>query len=130
MGAALIRQNADRLAIAPITSIQGKAPDALASLPWPERVFIGGSSGQLVPILDFLVSQDSANQKVLSRIVLAIATIENLSEITAWLKQPKIASHWQSQLTQVNISRSLPVGPLTRFLPLNPITLVTLSIIR
>lgn len=126
MGAGLIRQNADRLAIAPITSVQGKAPTALADLPWPHRVFMGGSSGQLVPILDFLTI-DNAEQP--GRIVLAIATLEHLSEMTAWATQPHVSTRWHYQLTQINISRSLPVGPLTRFLPLNPITLVTLSAI-
>ncbi len=130
MGAALIRHNVDLLAIAPVTPIQGKAPNALVGLPWPNRVFIGGSSGQLVPILNFLVSHPSSVGEGLDRIVLAIATLENLSEVIAWVKQPAIAAHWHHQLTQINISRSLPVGPLTRFLPLNPITLVTLSALR
>ncbi len=124
MGVGLIRQNADRLAIAPVTPVQGKAPTALADLPWPHRVFIGGSSGQLVPILDFLTT---SNTEQPGRIVLAIATLEHLSAMTAWATQPKILNRWHYQLTQINISRSLPVGPLTRFLPLNPITLVTLS---
>ncbi len=124
MGAALIRQNAERLAIAPIQTIQTQAPEALADLPSADRVFIGGSSGQLTAILDFL------HRLVVrpKRIVLAIATVEHLSQVITWAKQSTIANHWHYQLTQINISRSVPVGPLTRLLPLNPITLVTLSL--
>jgi len=121
MGAALVEHNAERLAIAPIHSIQGRALQAIASLPKPDRVFIGGSSGQLIDIMTKL------HELKVSRIVVALATLEHLSELTLWLTQPHIVNHWQSQLTQVNISRSLPVGPLTRFSPLNPVTLVTLS---
>lgn len=123
MGVALIRHNAQRLAIAPIQVIQGQAPAAFTNLPNPDRVFIGGSSGQLIPILDFLAGLARSP----SRIVLAIATLEHIAQITTWIAQPTVAATWHYQLTQVNISRSLPVGPLTRFLPLNPITLVTIT---
>jgi precorrin-6B C5,15-methyltransferase / cobalt-precorrin-6B C5,C15-methyltransferase len=123
MGVALIRHNAQRLAIAPIQVIQGQAPAAFANLPSPDRVFIGGSSGQLIAILDFLTGLARSP----SRIVLAIATLEHIAQITTWIAQPTVAAAWHYQLTQVNISRSLPVGPLTRFLPLNPITLVTIT---
>ncbi len=123
MGVALIRHNAEKLAIAPIQPIQGQAPATLANLPAPDRVFIGGSSGQLISILGFLAESTAPP----NRIVLALATLEHISELTTWISQPAIAANWNSQLTQINISRSSPVGPLTRFVPLNPITLVTLS---
>ena len=151
IGAALIRHNAQRLAIAPITVVHGKAPLAFAELPPPDRVFIGGSSGQLTAILDRLeasmgdhaysllqpeittttdISTDTFFEQRLPfrprRIVLALATLEHLSEATTWLKQPHITKRWQHQLTQINVARSLPVGPLTRFHPLNPVTLITL----
>ncbi|MGB7087294.1 MAG: precorrin-6y C5,15-methyltransferase (decarboxylating) subunit CbiE [Phormidesmis sp.] len=140
IGAALIRHNAQKLAIAPIEVIHGQAPAALAHLPAPDRVFIGGSSGQLRSILDFLSSQMTAQAaadtlssitqasitQASHRIVLALATIEHLSEVTAWACQPSIATRWRYQLTQINISRSLPVGPLTRLSPLNPVSLFTL----
>lgn len=139
MGVALIRHNAEKLAIAPIQPIQGQAPAALANLPKPHRVFIGGSSGQLVPILDFLADKmtpQTAHQTTHKkanaiaspgRIVLALATLEHLSELTAWIGQPAVTANWNAQLTQIHISRSSPVGPLTRFTPLNPVTLVALS---
>ncbi|MGB3294224.1 MAG: precorrin-6y C5,15-methyltransferase (decarboxylating) subunit CbiE [Phormidesmis sp.] len=127
IGAALIRHNAQRLAIAPIHTIQGQAPAALTDLPNPDCVFIGGSSSQLVAILDFLNGKMATASTVSGRIVLALATLEHLSQVTTWLAQRAIANTWHSQLTQINISRSLPVGTLTRFSPLNPVTLVTLS---
>lgn len=144
IGTALIHQNAQRLAHSPIQVIQGQAPAALIDLPKPDRVFIGGSSGQLVAILDFLHNRMTASsenallnprfmpvsaniRQASRRIVLALATLEHLSQVTQWIAQPAIAAQWHAQFTQINIARSLPVGPLTRFLPLTPITLVTLS---
>lgn len=133
IGAALIGHNARQLAIAPIQIIQGQAPAALTNLPQPQRVFIGGSSGQLVAILnvlsDRMTTTPKANVASVSsvRIVLALATLEHLNQVISWATQPAVKGIWQYQLTQINISRSLPVGPLTRFSPLNPITLVTLS---
>ena len=136
MGVELIRRNAQRYAIAPIHPIQGQAPHALEGLPKPSRIFIGGSGCQLTPILDFLheallnksvshspISDSSADD---ARIVLALATIESLSEVVSWVKRPNVAEHWQYEMTQISIARSQPTGPLTRFSPLPPITLVTL----
>ena len=149
MGAALVEQNAKRLAIAPIKIIQGKAPGVLSQLPTPDRVFIGGSSGQLSSILDHL--HQRLHSRIVRphnsiRVVIALATVENVAEAISWINQdtaaimPKnvsagsiehppqsISQTWQYQLTQINISRSIPVGSLTRFSPLNPITLMTLS---
>ena len=159
IGAELIRQNTDQLAIAPVEVIQAKAPGGLSQLPTPNRVFIGGSSGQLTSILDYLsqrlqsaraLNPDPADKLQSSaRIVLALATVENISEAICWvnnhnaasnstsqaavqrpqkqLSQPSISWTWQYQLMQANIARSLPVGSLTRFSPLNPVTIVTLS---
>lgn len=121
-GASLIEENAQRLAIAPIHIVQGKAPDALQQLHLPHRVFIGGSSGALVPILNFLSQQTKAQ-----RIVSALATLESLSEITNWTKKEDISNIWNTQIIQVSVARSLPVGTLTRFQPSTPITIVSLT---
>lgn len=140
-GATAIEKNVKRLAKAPIKVVQGRAPDILAGLPRPDRVFIGGSSGQLVAILNWLhhqqlfVWQSSEARSRLAfnqplRIVCALATAEHLSEAIAWANQDNIAPHWTYHLTQVNIARSMPVGSLTRLHPLNPVTLFTLQFKR
>lgn len=123
IGASLIRANAEKLAIAPITVIQGQAPLALEGLPPPNRVFIGGSSHQLGLILSLL----DGLAPTLKKIVLALATLEHLNEVTQWVNRPDISGKWRCRLTQVNISRSCPVGSFTRFSPLNPVTLVVIE---
>ena len=129
VGAALIERNARKWAIAPINVIRGSAPESLANLPNPDRVFIGGSSGQLLPILD-LIHQRVLAQTAVSpiRIVIAFATMEHFADAIAWAGKSDIAAKWTYQLTQANLSRSVPVGPLTRFSPLNPVTLMRLQL--
>ena len=127
-GAALIKKNANKLAIAPIHIIQGSAPPALQGLPHPHRVFMGGSSGHLLPILTLLSTiHQKAPQSQPLRIVIAVATAEHLAGAIAWATQSDVVTHWTYHLTQINVARSIPVGSLTRLSPLNPVTLVTLQ---
>lgn len=120
-GIHLIERNCHRFGVSNIRPVQGMAPEALAGLPQPDRVFIGGSSGQLASIL-------TTCQAVLppgGLIVLALATLENLAEVMVWIDQQS-PSEWQTAWLQVQISRSTAIGSLTRWSPLNPVTLVRL----
>ncbi|MDA0268021.1 MAG: precorrin-6y C5,15-methyltransferase (decarboxylating) subunit CbiE [Cyanobacteria bacterium] len=120
MGIELIRRNAERFGTTTVQAIPGKAPAVLAPLPDPNRIFIGGSSGALTAILDVC----SNRLKSGGQMILAIATLENQAEITQWLSQHP---PWHFQGYQVNLSRATAVGPLTRWSPLNPVTLIRLT---
>jgi precorrin-6Y C5,15-methyltransferase (decarboxylating) len=115
-GTTLIQQNCDRFQVENAISIHGSAPEALYNLPAPNRIFIGGSGGSLTEILDTCNSRLTAS----GRLVLALATLEHLNEALGWLS----GQQWDYQLLQVQLSRSVPVGPLTRFSPLNPVTIL------
>jgi len=118
-GFALISQNCCRFQVENVAAIQGTAPDILTDLPDPDRIFIGGSGGNLNQIL--AACQRLAPSGV---IVLALATLEHLNAALTWFNQ---AGGWNYQLLQVQLSRSAPVASLTRFSPLNPITILTAS---
>ncbi|GAB4463084.1 MAG: bifunctional cobalt-precorrin-7 (C(5))-methyltransferase/cobalt-precorrin-6B (C(15))-methyltransferase [Elainellaceae cyanobacterium] len=120
-GFSLVQQNAERFQVKNLKPMQGKAPDALSALPAPDRVFIGGSGGQLGEILDHC----AAVLKPSGRIVLAIATLDHLAIAQTWLQAN--SSTWQQHALQVNLARTVPVAALTRFAPLNPVTLITLQ---
>jgi precorrin-6Y C5,15-methyltransferase (decarboxylating) len=122
-GTALIQQNCDRFQVNNVTSIHGTAPDVLQNLPNPNRIFIGGSGGNLGEILDFCAQRITPE----GVIVLALATLERLTTALLWRDQLSQTQCWQQHLLQVQLSRSVPVGSLTRFTPLNPVTLLTLS---
>ncbi|MEM9006727.1 MAG: precorrin-6y C5,15-methyltransferase (decarboxylating) subunit CbiE [Cyanobacteria bacterium P01_F01_bin.86] len=119
-GCQLIQQNVSRFETPQVTVIYGKAPDVLVSLPPPNRVFIGGSSGRLLEILK------QCTQTLLpeGRIVVALTTLENSAQMTEWLREHP---HWQGQFQQIACSRSAAVGSYTRWNPLNPVTLACLT---
>lgn len=119
MGINLIEQNCQRFAVKNVHPISKKAPDSLSELPTPDRIFIGGSGGDLLAILDTCKNK-IAPQGI---IVLALATIEHFATVIQWAQQ----NNWNYELLQIQISRSLPIANLTRFAPLNPVTIIKLS---
>lgn len=117
MGSNLVAKNSQRFAVDNIISINGKAPSILLDLPNPDRIFIGGSGGNISDILH-TCSQKLNDAGV---IVLAFATIEYQIQAIEWLSQ----NNWHYRLLQLQISRSKPISHLTRFTPLNPVTIIT-----
>ncbi|AFZ30417.1 precorrin-6Y C5,15-methyltransferase (decarboxylating) [Gloeocapsa sp. PCC 7428] len=114
-GTTLIQQNCDRFGVKNVVSIHGSAPEVLSQLPTADRVFIGGSGGNLVAILEAVRLSPNGV------IVLALATVEHLAIALDWLKHQQ----WHYQMLQVQLSRSVPIADLTRFTPLNPVTILS-----
>lgn len=122
-GIALIEQNCQRFQVSNIKAIASAAPNGLTSLPSPDRVFIGGSGGQLTAIL----VECSTRLKPAGVVVLALATLEHLQEVLAWRwQQASQGDDWQHHILQAQMSRSVAIGSLTRLAPLNPVTLIVL----
>lgn len=119
IGISLIQKNCHRFAVENIHAIHGAAPDVFQELPQPDRIFIGGSGGNLQPILEMGLT------KLRDRgiIVLALATLEHLTQTLTYLSQ----NNWRHRVLQVQIARSTAIASLTRMTPLNPITLITIS---
>ncbi len=117
VGISLIEANCQRFQVTNIFNIHGKACEKLLNLPMPDRIFIGGTSGNLLEILD--ICQDKLNNDGI--IVIALATLENLQVSINWFK----SHNWSYSLLQLQISRSIPIANLTRFTPLNPVTIIT-----
>ena len=117
IGVSLIEKNCQNFQVNNISVISGQAPKNLTSLPDPNRIFIGGSGGNLTSILNM------CQEKLLPQgiVVIALATLENCHEALDWIKH----NNWQYNLLQLQISRSTSVGQFTRFSPLNPVTIIT-----
>ncbi len=118
-GCRIVRQNVDSFATPQVDVIHAKAPDGLAALPDPDRVFVGGSGGNMGELVALLLSRLRPE----GRVVVNAATIENLAECVGALKAAKAT--WS--VTQVAISRSSPILDLTRFEALNPVWIVEAS---
>ena len=73
-GVALIRENARRFHINNLTALEGEAPAALADLPAPTHVFIGGTGGHLREILEQLPGAP--------RVVATAVTLESIAELS------------------------------------------------
>lgn len=98
-------------------ALLGKAPDRLDEFPDPNAIFIGGNGGNMEHLLQTCISRLQPN----GRLVMNIATIENLAEALQHLK----AFGCEVSILQAQISKSKPILHLTRFEPLNPIFIVT-----
>ncbi len=119
IGASLIKQNCEKFKINNIEIINQEAIKAITDLPSPDRIFLGGSGGNLSAILELI----NTKIKPEGKLVIALATLENLTESMTWLKQ----NNWNYKILQLQINRSLAIANLTRFTPLNPVQIITTS---
>lgn len=119
IGASLIKQNCEKFQVKNITIINQEATKAIVNLPSPDRIFIGGSGGNLLAILDLIKGRIKSDTKL----VIALATLENLTDSINWLKRNKI----NYRVVQIQINHSLAIANLTRFTPLNPVQIIIIS---
>lgn len=123
-GTSLIEENCRRFQVRNVVSIHGNAPEMLHHLRPPHRIFIGGSSGELRNILGICGIRMLPG----GVIVLALATLENLNAALSWVSERRKSDRsWNYRLLQVQLSRSVPIANLTRFAPLNPVTIMTIN---
>ena len=95
---------------------EGEAPAALSALPKPDAVFVGGSGGNLRAILGTVHTANPA-----ARICVSAITIEGLHNSYTALQ----ALSYETEVTQISVSRSKPAGGLTLMLAQNPVWLIT-----
>ena len=113
----LLEKNKKAFGATNLVVVPGSAPDALTKLPAPDRVFIGGSSGNLDAII--LVAA-CMNPHV--RICVTAITLETVSDIIACLKVFKVE---EADIVQVSVSRADMVGSYHLMRAENPIYIVT-----
>lgn len=118
-GIALIEKNIQALNAANVTAVAGSAPEALAGLPAPDRVFIGGSSGNLGAIVECAMH---ANPRV--RICATAVTLETLAQLVDIVKSYEASD---ADVVQVAVSRADAVGPYHLMRAENPVYIVTFS---
>ncbi|MBF0179357.1 MAG: precorrin-6y C5,15-methyltransferase (decarboxylating) subunit CbiE [Magnetococcales bacterium] len=112
-----IRHNRQRLRVFNYTLREGYAPDELKKWPDPDAVFIGGTGGHLREI----ITACQIRLRPGGRLVLTLATLENLASVMDQLK----AGGWAWSVTQAQISHSRPIADLHRLVPDAPVWIVT-----
>lgn len=104
---ALIARNASALGVPQIEIIEGRAPEALAKLPGPDTIFVGGGTTTarlLETCWDAL--------KPGGRLVVNAVTLEGTANLTAFRHKT------EGSLTRLSISRSHVVGSFSAFRPM------------
>lgn len=113
---ALIRQNREKFHAYNLSLIEGTAPQALADLPAPAAVFIGGTKGSMTEVVDAALAKNPN-----ARLCISAIALETLSAAIAAL-----AAHGQAaEVTQLAVSRTRPAGKLHLLTANNPIFLIT-----
>ena len=112
----LIRQNRERFHACNLTLVEGRAPAALADLPAPDAVFIGGTKGGMEAVVDTVLARNPN-----ARICISAIALETLSAAVAALTAHGLAA----EVTQIAVSRTRPAGRLHLLMANNPIFLIT-----
>jgi len=112
-GVAHAEENARNHGADNVRVIHGMAPDALAELPAPDAVFVGGSKGSLAAIIERAVLALRPG----GRLVVNAITMESVQQAHDAFKAHAITP----EVTLVNISRAVPLARYLRYEALNPI---------
>ncbi|QKF06875.1 precorrin-6Y C5,15-methyltransferase (decarboxylating) subunit CbiT [Berryella wangjianweii] len=115
-GAGLIERNARALGAANVEVVRGCAPEALAGLPAPDAVFVGGSGGQLGAIVRAALD---ANPD--ARLVITAISLETLAEAQRVLAD---AAPGEPSIACVSVARARKAGGSHLMCALNPVYLI------
>ena len=97
---ALLEENRARFHASNLTVVGGTAPDALKELPAPDRVFIGGTSGELRDILQVIFDKNPA-----ARVVCTAVTLETVAQAASLF-----AGLEGADMVQVSATRTRAAG--------------------
>ncbi|NKJ35382.1 precorrin-6Y C5,15-methyltransferase (decarboxylating) [Rhizobium sp. SG570] len=108
---ARIRRNAGAFGVPGVTIIEGEAPGALAGLPTPDAIFIGGG-GSDAGVLDAAISRLRRGGRLVA------------NAVTTEMEAVLLAEHARrgGSLTRIDIARAAPVGRMTGWRPAMPVT--------
>ena len=113
---AMIRTNATRLGVPELTIVAGSAPEALAGLPAPDAVFIGGGVNE-----PNLFEACFETLKPGGRLVANAVTVEGEARLI------DLHQVWGGALSRIAVSRAEPVGKFLAFKPMMPVTMLVIE---
>jgi precorrin-6Y C5,15-methyltransferase (decarboxylating) len=108
----LIAHNAGRFGVANVVAVFGRAPEAWATLPDPDAIFVGGSGRGI----GTLVEQAFSRLKPGGRLVAEVLSIESLSSVNEVLHRASDSV----QVWMVNLARGTFQLERVRFEAMNP----------
>ena len=116
-GLEVIKQNLDKFKVKNYELIEGMAPDAIPDIK-VDRMFVGGSRGNLGIILEWFLthSRDSA------KVVINTITLESLSDAMKGLEKLKFC---EIEVVNINISKNKKIGGYNMMMGENPIYIIS-----
>jgi precorrin-6Y C5,15-methyltransferase (decarboxylating) len=118
-GVEICRENVRAHAVDNVRVVAGRAPEALAELPDPDAVFVGGSKGSMAEIVDVAL----ARLRPGGRLVVNAITFENVGETYQCLR----ARDLQPEVVLLQVSRAEPLARYMRYEAQNPIHIFAVS---
>ncbi len=114
---AFLRENLGTFQSRHVNLVAGAAPDCFEQLPDPDRVFIGGSGGNLWEILKAIDVRLPAD----GRVVINAVTLDTLTAATEFFDN----AGYQLEVVTVNIARTRPLTDYKLFEAQNPVFVIT-----
>lgn len=108
----LICQNIKRFSCHNVLVTPGQAPQALQELPAPDKVFIGGSSGELTDIFQTILNKNPKTEFVITAV-----SLETIAQVTQCIKNFRL----QADITQISSARTRKLGSYHMFTGQNPV---------
>jgi precorrin-6B C5,15-methyltransferase / cobalt-precorrin-6B C5,C15-methyltransferase len=114
-----LKQNVKVLGALEIQAVCGSILEVIDQLPKPDRVFIGGSGGELGELLPRVAERLRPAGRVVQTVV-ALDTLETIRSF--WREKPV-----ELNITQLQVNRSAAIGESLRFEALNPVFIVSVK---
>lgn len=113
---ARIRRNARSLGVPGLDIVEGQAPEALAGLPDPDAVFVGGGG-----------SRDGVMAIIMERLRAGGRLVANAVTLEMEAVLLDLYARHGGELSRIAVSRAAPVGGMTGWRPAMPVTQWTWS---
>lgn len=113
----LLHENKERFGVTNLHIVEGNAPEALDGLPAPDRVFIGGSSGNLSSIIEAAFATGNVG-----RICITAITLETLGEALVVLERFSLGD---VDIVQLSVAKAKSLAGYHMMMANNPIFLIS-----
>ena len=115
----LLNENIEKFGAVNCHAVPGLAPEALADLPAPTHVFIGGSSGNMKEIIDLILSKNPR-----ARIIASAVSLETVGELAGLIKEYDFEDH---EVVCLSVARAREIGSYNLMMGQNPIYIFTMQ---
>lgn len=116
-GVRLIRENANQFRLNHIQVVEGMAPAVLSDLPAPDKVFIGGSKGNLDEIVRAVLEKNPQ-----ARLVVNAIALETLAEAESVFQKYGLAD---VETVQLSVAKAKKVGAYHMMNGQNPVFIIS-----